>query len=89
VAGDSPIVANRVANGKPLVRRTGIPHPNGLVAQDSSWGILCSQGRSFPQDQQSAEKKCTCSVILSEAKNLSMFVFLHLKSKRDSSLRSE
>jgi hypothetical protein len=25
-----PIVANRVANGKPLVRRAGIPHPMDL-----------------------------------------------------------
>jgi hypothetical protein len=60
-------VANRVANGKALVRRAGILHPRDLWRRIQAGE---SQGRSFPQDQEAA-KKMSRSVILSEAKNLS------------------
>jgi hypothetical protein len=49
------------------------PHPNS---------------RFVAQASQAAEEHKN-AVILSEAKNLSLFVLLILKSKRDSSLRSE
>jgi len=59
-----PIVANRVANGKPLVRRSGILHPMDL------WGRPEAVEFSAPTIHRlSALLKNCFFVFLSEAKN--------------------
>ena len=81
-----PIVANRVANGKPLVRRSGILHPMDLWRRPEAVEFSAPSIED-PQAKRAAKKLLLCHSERSEESHFDLSI--REETKRDSSLRSE